>query len=1163
MSTRPPKILLSLESGWADLGRMVMFRDRREVRLSPMEAKLLAYLSSRSNEIIGRGRLLVDVWQYHERVRSRTVYSTMNRLRRKIEIDPSAPRHLITAPGQGYMFVPLEHEPRPSPIDVDHAQLPIMLGRYKLIEVIGTDVDARRFRAEIDGPAGLRKTVSILVRRVPERARQLAHVLERRLTYAASLKHNNVVDLYEFGRLDADLFTAMEWSDAPSLRSLIAAQGPLPPPALVEAARVIIEVLCYVDAHHPAGHPVDLFEHALDAGWIRGTPRRLLVECDVLGIARSAGGRAPDHAPVLDGARKSPTIEILDPITRMHHHLSAFGRLVVEMGTGQCVAPRTSEPGEASTNVAGMEHVEGVEQIVSGLGSVVERCLSPDPDRRFPTLIALADALGKIRTIDEHPSLGDWLERIDSSDANPSPSPEPTSSEPQQRVPRDLDPFVGRIAQLTALDELWDDGTRLFTLLGPGGAGKSRLARHYAHTRTERHALSSAWFCALSETRDLAGILRTVGDVLGVRLSSGALTEQVATLGAEMARHGAAMIILDNFERITELAPDTVCRWQQLAPDMRFIVTSRERLRVTGEHTVEVASLDLDDGIGLFEQRAGANLQYWEPVEAQRAAIHGIVRQVDALPLAIELAAARTGMLSPIAILDRLGEPLRFLRAGARDRPLRHQALRSTIDWSWALLQPWERTALLQLSVFRGGFGMHAAERVLDLSDHSDAPWALDVVASLLDKSLIRCQRTGAKPRFGMYVSIHSYVTEKFRSQPAEQQIALKQRHAAHFSGVVHRLSLRAPANRPLWRLVTWQPEHSIDLENHLMAIDFGLENDQLSVVAGSSLVAFSVYSNRGPLLAGMELFERLLTHDLPDWLRLKFLGHLAFMLQGLGRIQAATSVLERAVALARDTGAMTSQIWLSRLLAQLYSRVHKMDEAHELISETAELARKNNALKEEVTTQVSLANLLLSRGDLEQASQLLRSAISLVRTLAVPVWLPVPLNSLGLVLTEQGKHQAAREHFEEALSLTQEHSLLRLEGVVRGNLGSLLLRLRDHEGAERHLLEAIDISSTALPVAAATFASYLALSYAHSGRLDQARALLVSNAPLLKKNFAVEYGKNRCISGLVACIAQRPEEARSLLAEAERLASEAGVLSTSSLGYYLSALEQELARQS
>ena len=90
-----------------------------------------------------------------------------------------------------------------------------------------------------------------------------------------------------------------------------------------------------------------------------------------------------------------------------------------------------------------------------------------------------------------------------------------------------------------------------------------------------------------------------------------------------------------------------------------------------------------------------------------------------------------------------------------------------------------------------------------------------------------------------------------------------------------------------------------------------------------------------------MELFERLLTHDLPDWLRLKFLGHLAFMLQGLGRIQAATSVLERAVALARDTGAITSQIWLSRLLAQLYSRVHKMDEAHELISETAELARK------------------------------------------------------------------------------------------------------------------------------------------------------------------------------------------------------------------------------
>jgi predicted ATPase len=278
-------------------------------------------------------------------------------------------------------------------------------------------------------------------------------------------------------------------------------------------------------------------------------------------------------------------------------------------------------------------------------------------------------------------------------------------------------------------------------------------------------------FCDLSEARTTDSICGAVAGAMDVPLGK---DDPIVQLGHAIAGRDRCLVILDNFEQVASHAGATVGRWLERAKNASFVVTSREILALPGEHVMLLEPLPTDgSGVDLFVVRAQARKAGFALTESNEKTVKEIVMLLDGLPLAIELAAAWSAILSPEQLLVRLEDRFRIL-VGARGVQARQATLRAAIDWSWTLLSPWEQAALAQASVFVGGFTLEAAESVFDLHAWPEAAMAMDVVQSLVDKSLFRRWTPGAarrlaidEPYFGMYVSIHEYARVKLGTEDA------------------------------------------------------------------------------------------------------------------------------------------------------------------------------------------------------------------------------------------------------------------------------------------------------------------------------------------------------------------------------------------------------------
>jgi predicted ATPase/class 3 adenylate cyclase len=361
--------------------------------------------------------------------------------------------------------------------------------------------------------------------------------------------------------------------------------------------------------------------------------------------------------------------------------------------------------------------------------------------------------------------------------------------------------FVGRERELAELVELFDrGGERFVTLTGPGGTGKTRLALQAAGETSELFS-NGIWWVPLSTLRDPALVLPAAAQPLGLKEQAGATWLDLLSAALSGKR---TLFLLDNAEHLLPQVADTASRLAAV-DGVTLLVTSRERLWVQAEHVVSVPSLAERDAVELFTARA---VQIDGSFQ-DSAAVSELCGRLDDLPLAIELAAARTALFSPAELIERLGERLDLFR-GPRDADPRQQTLRATIEWSYDLLDPPEQRLFAGLSVFAGGCTYAAAEAVCNAEP--------DPLESLIAKNLVRRRETARGSRYWMLETIREFSAE--RLEAAGEAHALRAAHAEFFASLAERAD---PHLRHGPDQQGWADRIADDYDNIRSAIDFGL----------------------------------------------------------------------------------------------------------------------------------------------------------------------------------------------------------------------------------------------------------------------------------------------------------------------------------------------------
>lgn len=659
------------------------------------------------------------------------------------------------------------------------------------------------------------------------------------------------------------------------------------------------------------------------------------------------------------------------------------------------------------------------------------------------------------------------------------------------------DTFVGRSAELSELAAMLENGARLVSVLGVGGTGKTRLVRRYARAWLGDWP-GGIYFCDLSEARSLEGICFAVASALEVPLGKG---DPVVQLGHAIAARDRCLVLLDNFEQVVELAPSTLGRWLDRAEEATFVVTTRERLRLPGEGVLAIEPLRVDsEAIDLFAVRAKAHRAGFSLDGSTRAPVAEIVKLLDGLPLAIELAAARIRVLSPHQIVARLRD--RFvLLAGARGAAARQATLKAAIDWSWELLVPWEQAALAQCSVFEGGFTLEAAESVIDLGSWQVAMPTLDVVQALVDKSLLRSlqprngERLGiAEPWFGMYISVHDYAVERLRADPGGLASAQK-RHGDFYASLGSDSAIDALQLHP----GSLRQRLEVSIENLVAACRRALARRDADVAVDCLRAAWEVLDQHGPISVGAELAAAALAVlSTPSDQR-------ARALQVAGAASTRRGATDEAVRRLLESRAWASQSGSLRLAAEAELRLGTVtrlqgrleaSRAHHL--ESISLARAGSDRLGLANAMLGLANVDMDQGLLLEATDGYEAVIALRRQIDPECDLSTAIGNLGAALFNRGDLDRARVMLVDAIELARaggrretetkmtcvlanlakgqgsseeavalyrgvlemaRHSGDRwMEAMVFTNLGGLLEQRSEYEEARRHFEPALAI---------------------------------------------------------------------------------------------------------
>jgi len=861
----------------------------------------------------------------------------------------------------------------------------------------------------------------------------------REIEIAARLTHPHILPLYDSGSADGQLFYVMPFVAGGSLRTWLEREKPL---SIEDALRVTREIASALGHAHQEGlvHRDIKPENVLILGGVA-------VVAD-FGIARALSTIPAHRITTAGGMIGTPRYMAPEQVMGSVNldgraDLYALACVSYEMLSGQ---PPFGGPDESlpyqHLSIAPRPLTDLRPTVPPAVAVAIARGLAKLPADRFATAASFAEALAYAPAVGRAAAALPGVERL----------------APRHNLPRERTHFIGRERELADWTHVLGE-SRLLTITGIGGSGKTRLALKFAETVLDRFP-DGVWYADFAPLKDAERVALTLAVALDIREEPG--RPLLETL-VDRLRDRRALVVLDNCEHVLGAAVELADRLIGSSGDLKIIATSREGLGIEGERllalrslsvpvksgAVDVAAAEDSEAVRLFVDRAQVVDPTFALTDANVEAVAEICRRLDGIPLAIELAAARIRVLKIGDIAKRLDDRFRLLTGGSRTALPRHQTLHATVQWSYDLLTPEEQHLFQLLAVFAGGWTLEGATRVA--GDRADEFEVLDRITRLVDKSLVTMDREAeGETRYSMLETVRQYALERLNE--GSEADSARSRHLAFYLALAEQSQARLAG--PEQRM--WLRRMVLDQENFLAAHAWCGESPARAV-DGLRLVGAlrRFWLARGLLELGMRLALEALDRDGasgPATARVAALYAATNYGFSLGDYARARTLSEESLVIARKLGTMETMVDALRGLGIACFALGDIKAAIEHFEAAVPLARELGDRVRLGSVAMGLAECFAFEGDLGRAEPLYLEAVAINRQLGDVQNIAIGLGNVSLIAIGRQDPGRAAEALREAVTLvnpTTSSGILDMVGSVFALRGEWRRAARYFGGAE------------------------------------------------------------------------------------------------------------------